>query len=170
MKAFASWLLGAILLGACNEATRPVAPTTEQPTGLRASQFTDNAVIPLDIFVFVPCAAGSLGEYVRLTGNLHALFHVTVSNSGKFTIKGHFQPQGVRGTGQSTGAKYQGTGVTQDLTHFGRVGQVFTFVNNFRIIGQGRGNNFLVHDVFHITINANGTLTAFVDGFKADCK
>jgi hypothetical protein len=45
-----------------------------------------------------------------------------------------------------------------------------TFVNNFRIIGQGPGNNFLVHEVFHITFNANGSITAFVDKFSVDCR
>jgi len=43
-------------------------------------------------------------------------------------------------------------------------------VNNFRIIGQGPGNNFLVHETFHFTINANGNVTAFVDHFSVDCK
>jgi hypothetical protein len=105
-----------------------------------------------------------------LTGRLHVLFHVTISNSGNFSLKEHFQPQGVSGTGETTGTKYQATGVTQDMTYFGRVGVVFTFINNFRIIGQGPGNNFLVHQVFHITVNANGTLTSVVDRFKADCK
>src|SRR5215467_3765370 len=45
-----------------------------------------------------------------------------------------------------------------------------TLVNNFRIIGQGTGNNFLVHETFHITVNADGTMTAFVDNFSVDCK
>lgn len=169
MKRFVLWFLGAVLLGACDKASDPLAPTIDPPA-FRSSQFTDNSVFPLDMYVYVSCADGGLGEFVHLTGNLHALFHVTVSNSGNFTIKGHFQPQGVSGTGEATGTKYQGTGVTQDMSHFGRVGEVFTYINNFRIIGQGPGNNFLVHQVFHITINANGTLTSVVDGFKADCK
>jgi hypothetical protein len=44
-----------------------------------------------------------------------------------------------------------------------------TFVNNFKIIGQGPGNNFLVHQNVHITVNANGTLTASVDNFSTEC-
>jgi hypothetical protein len=45
-----------------------------------------------------------------------------------------------------------------------------TFVNNFRIIGDGTGNNLLVHSTFHITVNAAGVLTAFVDGFRSECR
>jgi hypothetical protein len=170
MKRSVAWLLGAILLGACDKVNDPVAPAIDLPPDFRASQFTDNATFPLDISVYVPCAVGGAGEFVHLTGNLHALFHVTVSNSGNFKLKWHFQPQGVSGTGETSGDHYQGTGVTQDMYHSGRVGLAYTFVNNFRVIGQGTGNNFLVHNVFHITVNANGTLTSFVDGFKGGCR
>ena len=45
-----------------------------------------------------------------------------------------------------------------------------TFVNNFRIIGQGSGNNFLVHETLHITVNADGTITVFHDNFSIDCR
>jgi hypothetical protein len=50
------------------------------------------------------------------------------------------------------------------------VGQQETFINNFRIIGQGPGNNFLVHENSHVTINANGVITSFHDNFTVECK
>jgi hypothetical protein len=71
--------------------------------------------------------------------------------------------------GQVTGDKYQGTGVTQDEFN-ATVGAEETFINNFRIIGQGNGNNFLIHQTFHITINADGTMTAFVNMLSVDCR
>jgi hypothetical protein len=45
-----------------------------------------------------------------------------------------------------------------------------TFVNNFRIIGQGPGNNFLVHETAHITINADGTVRVNHDNLSTECK
>lgn len=45
-----------------------------------------------------------------------------------------------------------------------------TFVNNFRIIGQGPDNNFLVHENLHMTVNPNGALTSFVDNFSLTCQ
>ena len=72
-------------------------------------------------------------------------------------------------TGQTTVDKYQGTGVTQDEFN-AKVDMEETFINNFRIIGQGSGNNFLVHETFHVTINANGSVTAFLDNFSIDCR
>jgi hypothetical protein len=128
-----------------------------------------NESFPIAIAVFVPCADGGAGELVVLEGDLHLLLTIT-ENANHLSIKTHAQPQGISGTGLTTGDKYQGTGVTQDHFTTGLGAQTFTFVNNFRIIGQGPGNNFLVHQTFHVTINANGEVTATVDNFSAECK
>jgi hypothetical protein len=136
----------------------------------RAAIIVNESVPLVDFPVFVPCANGGAGELVVLNGELHVLITFTV-NANAVSGKAHFQPQGIRGTGQVTGKKYQGTGVTQD--HFTaklNAANTFTFVNNFRIIGQGPGNNFLVHETFHITINAKGAVTAEVDNFRVACK
>ncbi len=121
--------------------------------------------------VFIPCANDGAGESVDGTIELHTLITSTVNGnnvSGKF----HFQPQGGDLVGSVSGDNYRPTGVTQD--HFKgslQNGQFTeTFVNNFRIIGQGPGNNFLVHEVFHITINANGDVTVIHDRVSVDCK
>jgi len=128
-----------------------------------------NVSVPVNIPVFIPCAAGRAGELVVLSGDLHVLVRFTMSKSGGVHAAAHFQPQGISGIGQTTGEKYQGTGVTQDEFN-ARIGVEETFVNNFRIIGQASGNNFLIHENFHITINANGRVAAFVDNFSVDCR
>lgn len=143
-----------------------MAPTS---TLAAAETFTVSTKFPIDIVVFVPCANGGAGEEVYLTGSLHDLFHVTFDTRGGFHVTGHNNPQGVRGIGLTTGVKYQGTGVTRFHDN-GKVGFESTFVNNFRIIGQGPGNNFMVHENFHFTVNANGTVTAEHDNFKVTCK
>jgi hypothetical protein len=125
----------------------------------------------INLSVFVPCAVGGVGEIIDLSGPLHTLISTTLTGnsvSGYF----HFQPQGLSGTGETTGAKYNGTGVTeQSFKSSLQNGQAnLTHVNNFRIIGQGAGNNYLVHETLHITINADGTLTVFHDNFSIDCK
>src|SRR6266850_672727 len=144
-----------------------ISPTAAKAQAVNS---TTNLSIPTNILVFVPCANGGAGENVLLSGDLHVLLHFTV-NDNHATIKSHFQPQGISGTGQSTGANYQATGVTQETTSFQSDGVTYedTFVNNFRIIGQGPGNNFLVHQTFHVTFNNNGVLTAFQNNFSVDC-
>jgi len=131
----------------------------------------ENDTTNINLSVFVPCAAGGAGEIVDLNGPLHTLITFTINGnnvSGKF----HFQPQGISGVGETTGDKYQATGVTQETFKASlQNGQNnLTFVNNFRIIGQGPGNNFLVHENLHLNFNADGTLTVFHDNFSIDCK
>lgn len=69
--------------------------------------------------------------------------------------------------GETTGDKYQGTGETRSDMHFDVVAFPLnvTFVNNFRIIGQGPDNKNL-----YMTVNPNGALTSFVDNFSLTCQ
>ena len=153
------WLTVALIL---------IAVLGVSPTLAQATTFTTSFQEPLDIIVYVPCAAGGVGELVELTGTLHILFVTTIDNRGGFHSKYHFQPQGIAGIGQTTGAKYQGTGVTQG-TFNGKVGFESSFVNNFKIIGQGPGNNFLIHENMHITFHPDGTITGYIDNFSIRC-
>lgn len=166
-----------LVAGACSEQADPTSVNDAGVTGVtstsdaRATTFTSNVNIPVNNSVFVFCAAGGAGEVVSMSGNLHLLSHTTV-NGNNFTTKMQANPQGISGTGLTTGDKYQGTGVTQETFGGSFVNGQFsdTFNNNFRIIGQGPGNNLLVHQVVHVTLNANGDLTAFVGNFSVECK
>ena len=106
---------------------------------------------------------------MELSGSLHILFTTMIDDQGGFHTKFQNQPQGVSGTGFTTGDKYQATGETSG-TFNGKVGFEQTFVNNFKVVGQGPGNNFMIHETFHITVNANGTLTVFLDKTSIECK
>ncbi|HEX6802419.1 MAG TPA: hypothetical protein VF133_01980 [Terriglobales bacterium] len=134
-----------------------------------AVQVNDTTNVGLS--VFIPCAAGGAGEIVDLAGPLHTLISFTINGnnvSGYF----HFQPQGISGLGETTGSKYQATGLTEESfkTAFQNGQANLTFVNNFRIIGQGPKNNYLVHETLHFTINADGLLTVFHDNFSVSCQ
>ena len=130
-----------------------------------------NNTAEISLEVFVPCAAGGFGEVVDLSGRLHSLITFTI-NGNEVSGLMHFQPQGLGGTGETTGTRYRGTGVTKSSFSGSLQNGQFntTFVNNFRIIGQGPGNNFLVHETAHITINADGTLRVNHDNLSTECK
>ena len=140
------------------------------PELVRAVTTTDNFQIPIELLVFIPCAAGGAGELISVSGDLHVLTHLTV-NHNHFTFKQHFQPQGISGTGLTTGDKYQATGVTQQTQTGSLQNQQFefTFVNNFRMIGQRAGNNLLVHTNLHVTINAKGVVTVNHENSSVEC-
>ena len=136
----------------------------------KATTVTTNTQVTFDAFVFVPCAQNGAGEVVHISGPLKVLFHVTLDGSGGFHFDELFNPLGITGVGLTSGDQYQATGETRFGFNDRGLPFEFTFVNNFKIIGHGPGNNFLVHETFHITINANGTVTAFVDNFSVECK
>ena len=147
------------------------AASTVMATTAAHAEVTVNESVPLDLAVFVPCANDGAGEIVVLNGDLHVLASFQI-NENNVSGKTHFQPQGVSGVGLATGDRYQGTGVTQgEFKSSLQNGQAnSTSVNNFRIIGSGRGNNFLVHSTFHFTISAQGELTALADNFTVECR
>jgi hypothetical protein len=118
---------------------------------------------------FVPCAAGGSGELVDLSGTLRLIIHTTVDGGGGFHSEVLVHPQGVTGIGLTTGDIYQGTGATQTTLN-GTVGEQSTFVDNFRLIGHGPDNNFLLHQTVHVTINASGEGTANVFNVTVECR
>jgi hypothetical protein len=136
--------------------------------GLNA--YTESISFPFDMTVWIPCALDGAGEAVYLTGALHSVWHWGEDESGGWHATSHFQPQGLSGIGQTSGDTYQGTGVTRWSTNFNVFPYNDTYVNNYRMIGQGPGNNFTVHETYHITINANGELTAEVANFRVACQ
>jgi hypothetical protein len=130
-----------------------------------------NVVVDINLSVFVPCADGGGGEVVDFSGQLHVLFDFAISGN-RVSGMTHFQPMGLKGVGEVTGDSYNATGVTQEHFNGSLVNGQYelTSVNNFRMIGQGEGNNFMVHETFHGTINANGVITVEADNLRIDCK
>ena len=131
-----------------------------------------NDFTEIDQMAYVPCANGGAGELVELSGTLHTLVAVTL-NGNSLLGKVQFHPQGVSGVGLSTGDVYRATGMSQTLfrSSLPAGGQYTeTFVNNYRIIGRGTGNNQLVHDVVHLTINANDEVTVFHELVMGACR
>ena len=136
----------------------------------QALALTTNQFVPFSQVAFVPCANGGAGELVLIEGTLHLQQHITI-NDNRANIKTHAQPQGVDGVGLITGDEYQATGVTQEQDSIPLVNGAFefTFINNFRIIGQATDNNLQVHQTVHVTIDANGVVTTVVDNTSIDC-
>jgi hypothetical protein len=123
--------------------------------------------IPFDT-VLAP--ADACGEAIHLSGTLLAQFTSSETPSGNVEVGFHFNPQGVTGVGLTSGATYHATGETLGTTTIRAGGGTSdSFVNNFKIIGEGKAQNFLETDVFHVTVNANGVVTATVDKSMIRC-
>lgn len=143
------------------------------PLQAQATTATTSIRIPLPqpFQRVVPCAAGGAGEIVDLSGMLHVLSHTTLDASGGFRASHQSNPEGVTGIGLTTGDIYRGTGVTRrQINDEGTVGEERTVVNNFRLIGPGPDNNFLLHQTLNVTVNANGVVTAYVSNISVECR
>lgn len=137
----------------------------------QALAITVNDFVPFALVAFVPCANDGAGELVLVQGTLHLQDHITI-NGNRANIKTHAQPQGATGVGLTTGDKYNATGVTQEQDSIPLTNGAFefSFVNNFRIIGQGPDNNLLVHQNIHVTITPNGVVSTVVDNQSIECR
>jgi hypothetical protein len=132
-----------------------------------ASATADTEKIPFD-FVLAPEEA--CGEAIHLSGTLLAMFSFTETPGGNVQIGFHFNPQGITGVGLTSGATYHATGETLGTTTIKAKGGISdTFVNNFKIIGEGSAPNLLETDVVHLTVNANGVVTATVEKSMIRC-
>ncbi len=124
------------------------------------------AEVPFVAIVSNPC----LGEMVNLTGTLHLDSTVTV-NANNFHMTSHANPQGITGIGQTSGAIYHATGVTRSDSGGSLVDGAAeqTFINRFHIVGDGRTPNFEAFNTVHVTLNADGTMTANVSNISTTC-
>jgi hypothetical protein len=134
-------------------------------TRAQADTFTVNSDLPIDAIVRPPCTR----EAVHISGTAHILFHITRDSTDGLHIKMQTNYQGVSGTGLTTGDKYQVIGVSQN-EYNSTVGSVETINNSLRYISQGNRDNLLIHALFHVTVNANGTVTASFLNFSRECQ
>ena len=129
-----------------------------------------NVVIPFSATVSVDCDNdGTPEDLVELSGDIHVLITET-TNDNVTTAKVQFVPRNVTGTGLITGETYRGVGLTtQTSTQVSDGPLVFTFVNNFYIIGQAGGYRYLVHETFHVTVDADGNVIVQHDNAFITC-
>ncbi len=129
-----------------------------------------NELVPFEAIGVVDCDQdGTPEDIVVISGDLHILVSAT-ANGSVTTARELFVPRNLTGTGTITGATYRGVGNTQDTTIQVTDGPtVFTFVNNFYIIGQDDGYRFLVHQTFHFTLDADGNVVVVHDNLFITC-
>ena len=132
----------------------------------QAATVTNDIHIPISGTVISGCPGG---ESVDFSGSAHTLFHATINSDGGESADFHINGQGVSGIGEISGAKYQ-LPVAVHINTNGHVGVETTTTLSAELIGQGPDNNEVMHMTFHVTVNANGTVTASVDNFFIKCQ
>ena len=139
---------------------------------LQLGAFTDkvNLQVPTWFHAQNPCAGGRFGEIVVFTGNQHLVFGQTSTANGHLNTTLHWNADGVIGVGQYTGFQYRATGVTQDhVVSNAPLPYSETMINNYHIIGQGQATNMDLKETTHVTVDANGYVTAWVTDYSFVC-
>jgi hypothetical protein len=144
-----------------------LAVVLEKPAQAQAQTITDKDRSTFDGF-FISCT----GEEVFIEGTMHTVAHTTIDANGERHIKFHFNIQG-QGEGASSGDKYVFHSVSNSHQNFTEDNANFTFLDTANLIRQGSAapaDDFKVKFLVHVTINANGEVTADVAKFEPECK
>jgi hypothetical protein len=124
----------------------------------------DNDTFPINFGVTNPCN----GENVALSGTEHDTLHITMDSNGGFHGDMQANLENITGVGDQ-GNTYVAPGVLHSNVN-GRVGGEETFTETFNIISAGSAPNFILHEDYHITVNADGTVTTSHDNVSSACR
>jgi hypothetical protein len=125
--------------------------------------------IPANTVIFDSCT----GEGVHVTGSIHAVTVATVDADGGTHTDFHFNVQGVSGVGLVTGTQYRGihTETHSSNSDEPTPSEITTRID-IKLISEGDSSNLTIRDVLlHVTVNADGTVTASIDNVTTgDCQ
>lgn len=123
----------------------------------QASQAPEILRFPVAGEVFVnPCT----GETVTVVnGSFQIVLHETFDGSGGAHVIAEGNAHGVQAV-SDTGTRYQLPGGFWAEFNTNGDQQTESVVDVFNMISQGTGENFTIETVEHITVNANGDVTA----------
>lgn len=127
---------------------------------------------PVDFTTFVPCLNGGAGEWIALTGSAQFVYVSTTDPTGAQHIEELTINQQISGVGLTSGDVYRLAGVHRsgfNARYGGSPGE-FDVINAFHLIRVGGGAVLAIHETSHVTVNANGELTAHVENFSIVCE
>lgn len=110
------------------------------------------------------------GDIVEISGPILATSTTTATPNGRFLAADHFQPQGISGVDTTTGTVYRAVGLTRDVSVSSPAGgYTETFINRFHIQATTGAESYLVSEVFHVTVGADGSVRVLFDKFSSTC-
>lgn len=101
---------------------------------------------------------------------MHGVERVGTDAAGGVHATGHISYQGVEGTGLTTGQTYVATAGTQDAFNaHGAAPLEVTTVFTASFVRRGDGIVFRSHQVIHLTIGADGSVSVDFDEMDLTC-
>jgi hypothetical protein len=153
-----------LLVGAAIFVVAALAPAF---AAAQATTSTTNVIIDETIPAENPCT----GEVIVFTVRAHLLLHTTAdANSGTHHVV-HAHGQRVFGV-SDTGTRYVGkiVATTSDQDNGSNPQNAFSDRFHFHVVSQGGSDNFVLEVRMHVTVTANGEVSATFNEFRAECR
>ena len=145
-----------------------MAGTLPMSVDAQAVHLVGRTTAPFEFDDVNPCN----GQPVVITGVVNATIRVTLDGQSGNHFKYTLVPSDVRGTETATGVQYLAVGGERE--HFNIDAdferQNDTFTNTFNLISVGGTDNLIAHLTFHLTVDANGFVTALFQSAQVDCR
>ncbi len=156
------------VLSGCADTKAPTAPADATPS-FAANTTTTKETFDTTIVAFEPCAGEDIAFHLRE----QRVHHTTADANGIIHDLDVINDKGTRAVGLVTGRVWNQTGATVnhiniDLTEDDVNNQTIT--NNLNLIGAGSTPNIKVHEVFHVTVNAQGLIRSLFVKMRTSCR
>ena len=121
----------------------------------------------------VPCALGGAGEEVLVEGTVTMVVQQQTDAAGGTHFVLHANYDSLVGVGLTSGTVYHAVATegatSHDIEPF--VGPPYSFTDTLhvRFVGPGPDNDFVVAETVHVTVNAEGVVTAEHQDLRIDC-
>jgi hypothetical protein len=159
----ASALAGAFLLGCTGETTEPSlsAPGVATAGVVVVNEHTH--------FIDEVLVSSCTGEEIPTTGTVHEVLSITETGPGVVKIVAHLQVH-ARGTSPTTGASLRIHRILVETFPDVSVPAEGTTEDVLTVIAKGSAPNERIRFKYHLTINANGTVTSSFEEFTITCQ
>ena len=170
-------LTGLLLLAATSCKKTDVAPTAENPlitanaSSNAAFSFNDQTDIDLTVPGYYEVNSCT-GEHLHITsGTWHIDVHGVINNN-KVSFDEHTNTLNYKLVSPTTGIEYTGSFASSNKYNVSFYNGLFISTQTLSVLltTPGGGNNSLLKMDEHITVDANGKLTAWVDNLRSGCQ
>jgi hypothetical protein len=137
------------------------------PASAAAQPVISNYWIDLSGGSLNPCT----NEWVEMTGSVHIVYSVVEHQTGDYTLTEHSNMI-VSGVGQTTGANYLFRAASNEhsTVAFDGAPFVYTDIYRYQSVTPGAFNNDVYWQSYHITVNADGTVSSELDDSGWECR
>ena len=143
-----------------------LAVVLAKPAQAQAQTSTDTYQDTFNFYTTSSCT----GEVVFIEGTLHTVSHTTIDTNGMYHATDQYHLQG-QGEGLDSGDKYFYDDTFSGHANFtGALDQTFTETFKLTRLGSASAtDDYNVKAVIHVTVNANGEVTATVENVEFVC-